>query len=166
MNIVIPVYSGHLSIADTIAGSRRITHFLHIKIHLHSGQLYSGHLSTADTFSRSRRCPLYTGMTVLCTRHKFERFMSRLSNYGKTSNKHPSSNKRPYTPIFIQPGYSSNLYLKYLSGSCVIVKMNLTVKYFQRFHSAFPLKILKNFISARGMLIRGFTVLTLICITP
>ena len=59
INTVIPVCSGHairghLSIADTlvgtIAGSRRITHFLHIKIPLYGGQLYSGHLVIADTF--------------------------------------------------------------------------------------------------------------------
>ena len=50
LSIADMLYSGHHSIADTIAGSRRITHFLHIKIPLYSGQLYSRHLVIADTF--------------------------------------------------------------------------------------------------------------------
>ena len=47
---VIPVYSGHLVIADTFFAARKNPYIFHIIIPLYSGHLYSGYLLIADTF--------------------------------------------------------------------------------------------------------------------
>ena len=57
LSIADMLYSGHLSIADSIFGNQ--LPIIHWNL-----PLYSGHLSEADTFSGNQWCPLLRGFTV------------------------------------------------------------------------------------------------------